>query len=139
MHFGHAFQCRATTQASLRAPTVLIYWSYPGLIFFVFTTASVKVERLQLHAKWAGLACPHGATVYTGNRRNLRTRTTQEDFVSSIEFCAIDAPFFHRHAKFLVYHVDQSIARDTLKDIFSKCRSGKLTIAQEKEIARTAL
>src|SRR6266487_6083733 len=97
--------------------SALIYWSYPIAIFFVLTTASRKVECLQLHAKWTGLACSHETTVYTGNRRNLHTRTAQEDFISGIEFCAIDAPLFHTHAKFLAHHVNQSISRDTLEDI----------------------
>src|SRR6266702_6968850 len=119
--------------------SALIYWSYPIAIFFALTTASRKVECLQLHAKWTRLACSHGTTVYTGNRRNLHTRSAHEDFISGIEFCAINAPLFHRHAKFLVHHVDQSIARDPLKNIFRKCRSSKLAITQEKENARTGL
>src|SRR6266702_5426264 len=112
--WARGFVTRAANFAE--GPTVLIYWSYPIAIFFVLTTASRKVESLQLHAKWTGLPCSHRTTVYTGNRRNLHTCTAHEDFISSIEFCAIDAPLFHRHAKFLAQHVDQSIARDPLKN-----------------------
>ena len=48
------------------------------------------------------LTAPHGDKIHAG----IVDVPGHEDFIGSIEFSTVNAPFLYRHAKFLAYHID---------------------------------
>src|SRR5439155_25301757 len=73
----------------------------------------------------------------TRHGANLQTSGREKDFISRIQFCAINAPLLHGHAELIAHHPDYSVAGNALKNVFGKSWSSKFAISYKKHVRGT--
>src|SRR5262249_48118993 len=100
----------------------------------IFASYNIKVDLLQFAGDWANLPITNGAAVNFDDRGNLGCSTTQEHFLCTVEFCAVNLALLGCDTQLALRQLHHSSTRNAEQNILGGCRSDELAFVNQEDI-----